>query len=336
MRGLTGRLVVVAVLLVAAVACGNQSRDGFPPGLPLRPVGQIRLPGDNSRFDDASLDGDRGLLFIAHQGDSEVVEVDLNAQRVVRTIPNLAAVHGVLAIGALNRVYATATRVNQVVAIDEKTGNELGRAPTGAYPGGLAYDSRRGAIWTTNLKDGTETVLDAATLHVRATVDVGGDVGNVAYDPGSDRMLVAMRSRDELAVIDPGAMTVVRRVALPDCDSPHGLAIDQQHELVFVGCYNNATLLIVDQSSWRIVGTAPVGQGPDVLAYDTVARRVYVAAESGILAVLVLHDSTVAVIRSDHLADDAHVVVIDPRTHRSYYPAPGGPSGPVLLEYEAT
>jgi DNA-binding beta-propeller fold protein YncE len=145
-----------------------------------------------------------------------------------------------------------------------------------------------------------------------------------------------MRSRDELAVIDPGAMTVVRRVALPDCDSPHGLAIDQQHELVFVGCYNNATLLIVDQSSWRIVGTAPVGQGPDVLAYDTVARRVYVAAESGILAVLVLHDSTVAVIRSDHLADDAHVVVIDPRTHRSYYPAPGGPSGPVLLEYEAT
>jgi hypothetical protein len=41
------------------------------------------------------------------------------------------------------------------------------------------------------------------------------------------------------------------------------------------------------------------------------------------------------VIRSAHFADDAHVVALDSRTHRTYFPAPGS-NGPVLLIREAT
>jgi YVTN family beta-propeller protein len=118
--------------------------------LPLRPVAEISLPGDNSRFDYASLDAERGLLFVALLGASEVVEIDAGAGRAVRTMPNLSHVHGVLVVGTLRRVYATATGKNQVVAIDENTGAEIARAPTGEYPDGLAYDPRRNTIWTTN------------------------------------------------------------------------------------------------------------------------------------------------------------------------------------------
>jgi DNA-binding beta-propeller fold protein YncE len=338
MRRLMWRLVVMAVVAVVA-ACGSQShesRDTLPPGLPLKPVGEIRLPGDNSRFASASLDEKRGLLFVAHLGASEVVEVDVNTQQVVRTIPNLASVHGVLVVGALGRVYATATRGNQLVAIDEATGRELGRTVTGDYPDELAYDSRRGAIWTANVNAGTATVIDANTLQVRGTAEVGGEIGDIGYDSSSDRMMVAAQGRNDLAVIDPPTMAVVQRVQLPGCDHPHGLAIDESDRLVFVACDLNATLLTIDESNWRVVGTDPVGQGPDELAYDPGSRRLYVAAESGILAILVLRDHNVAVIRSGHLADDAHVVVVDPNTHRSYFPAPGGPHGPVLLVREAT
>src|SRR2546430_15463231 len=108
------------------------------------------LPGDGSRFDYASLDAGAGLLFVAHLGASEVVEIDVRAHRVVRTIPNLSQVHGVLVVPARHRVYATATGGNRMVSLEESTGAELGRSPTGDYPDGLAYDPRRGAIWTTN------------------------------------------------------------------------------------------------------------------------------------------------------------------------------------------
>ena len=144
-------LLILATLLIAT-ACSNRpaQQQNSDAQLPLRAVGEVALPGDNSRFDYSSLDAQRGVLFIAHLGASEVVEVDVHANQVVRTIPNISQVHGVLVVPALNRVYATATGANQVVALDETTGAELGRAPTGQYPDGLAYDPRRNAIWTTN------------------------------------------------------------------------------------------------------------------------------------------------------------------------------------------
>jgi DNA-binding beta-propeller fold protein YncE len=170
-----------------------------------------------------------------------------------------------------------------------------------------------------------------------AGFDLGGEVGNVGYDQDSDRMLVAVQGRNDLAVIDPAALTVVRRVALPGCNSPHGLNIDRADRVVFVACDQNATLLTVDQTNWSATGSNPVGEGPDVLAYDSLAHRLYVAAESGTLTTLDLQDHTLAVTGSGHLADNAHVVAVDPYTHRSYYPVPSGSNGhPALLEREST
>jgi DNA-binding beta-propeller fold protein YncE len=305
--------------------------------LPLRSAGEIPLPGDNSRFDYASLDEQHGTLFIAHLGAGEVLEVDVHAKQVVRRIPNISQVHGVLVVNPLNRVYATATGTNQVVALDEATGAEIGRSSTGRYPDGLAYDPRRNAVWTTNETEGTETVVDAASLQPKGTVALGGEVGNVGYDAGSDRMLVAVQGRNDLAVIDPGALTVTRRVALPRCQHPHGLSVDSPDRLVFVACDQNATLLTVDQINWTVTDTNPVGEEPDVLAYDPAAHRLYVAAESGTVTTLDLRDHRMAVTGSGHLADGAHVVAVDAGTHRSYYPVPAGSNGhPALLEREPT
>ena len=95
------------------------------------------------------------MLFVAHLGASEVVEIDVRANKVVRAIPNLPDVHGVLVVPALRRVYATATGANQVVALNEDTGAVINQASTGNYPDGIAYDPRRNAIWTTSEPGGT-------------------------------------------------------------------------------------------------------------------------------------------------------------------------------------
>jgi DNA-binding beta-propeller fold protein YncE len=331
------RLAVVIAVTVVAAACVSKANQHSDPGpdLPLRPVAEIPLPGDTSRFDYASLDAQRGLLFVAHLGASEVVEIDVNAGRVVRTIPNVSHVHGVLVVGSLNRVYATATGADQVLMIDESTGEVLGQAATGHYPDGLAYDPRRNTVWTTNEAAGTETVVDAARLQPRGTVALGGEVGNVGYEPDSDRLLVALQGTNDLAVIDPAALTVVRRVGLPGCEHPHGLTIDSQNRLAFVACDHNATLVTVDLTGWTVIGSDRVGDDPDVLAFDSGLHRLYVAAESGTLTTLDLHDRALTVSGSGHLADGAHVVAVDPSSHRSFYPVQAGASGhPALLEGE--
>jgi DNA-binding beta-propeller fold protein YncE len=301
----------------------------------LRLVSEIGLPGDTSRLDYASLDTQRGLLFIAHLGASEVVEVDVRAHRVVRTIPNLSQVHGVLVVPALRRVYATATGSNQVVSLDENTGAVLGRSPTGDYPDGLAYDPRHNTVWTTNETGGSLTVIDASTGAARGTVDLGGEAGNVVYDPAADQILVDVQDRNELAVIDPAKLAVTRRVPLPGCEHDHGLALDSAGQVAFVACDGNATLLTVDLSTWQVIGAAPVGEDPDVLAYDQGARRLYVAAESGTVTVLEQRGRTVEVVGMGYLADGAHVVAVDPATHHSFYPIPHGANGhPAVLEQD--
>jgi DNA-binding beta-propeller fold protein YncE len=332
--GLVLVLAAGGVITVVLVRRGQQ-----PPAVPLglRAAGEVPLPGDSSRFDYASLDAGQGLLFIAHLGASELVEVDVHSQKVVRTISGVASVHGVLVVPDKHRVYATATGANRMVMFDEATGAQLASGPTGDYPDGLAYDPVHNTVWTTNESGGTETVFDGDTGAVRGTVDLGGEVGNVYFDATTRMMLVAVQGSNILAVIDPSTLAVVRRVALPGCDHDHGLSIDFAHRLAFVACDGNAALLTIDLTNWQILDHLQVGQDPDVLGFDASAQRLYVAAESGWLSILTETDRHLTVTGSGHLADGAHVVAVDPGTHRSYFPIPSGSTGrPVLLLYDPT
>lgn len=327
-------LLSAVTAVVAGVLLTRHDQPRKVP-LPLRHVGDLVLPGDGSRFDYATLDPGRGLLFVAHLGAGQVIEVDIHAGRVLRTITHLPDVHGVLVIPRLHRVYATVTGDNAMVTLDEDTGQVLSRTPTGAYPDGLAYDPARRTVWTTNETGGSETVIDAATGTVRGTVPLGGDAGNVAYDPVTGQILVDVQSRNTLAVIDPAALTISRRLPLPGCDHDHGLTLDPADRLAFIACDGNAALLTLDLNTWRITDTDAVGQDPDVLAYDSAADRLYVAAESGWVTTLDRHGRHLTVAGRAHLADGAHVVAVDPTTHRSYYPLPRGRTGrPALAIYQ--
>lgn len=96
--------------------------------------------------------------------------------------------------------------------------------------------------------------------------------------------------RGDLAELDPTTLAVTRRVPLPGCDHPHGLSLDPAARLGFVACDANATLLTVDLATGQTIGSNPVGPQPDVLAYDPGPHRLYVAAESGWVSLLELHD----------------------------------------------
>ena len=329
---------MVAAGLAAAVVVSCSSTQVPDTGeLPLRRVSETPLTGGTVRFDYLALDAGRGLLFVAHMGAGQLVEVDVHAHTVVRTLGDLPDVHGVIVVPDKHRVYATATGRNQMVAVDEDSGAVIFSAPTDTYPDDLAYDPLRNTVWTTNEHAGSETVIDADTGNVRATVPLGGEVGNVIYDSTIDRMVVAVQGRGELAVIDPAKFAVTDRIPTAGCDYPHGQALDTAVQVMFVGCAGNATMVSVDLPGRTVIDHQHVGEAPDVLVYDEGAHRVYVAAESGWVSVFDHSGGHLTPRGSAHLADEAHSLALDPATHHSYFPIPKGTGGaPVLWEFEPT
>src|SRR6185437_7296011 len=126
---------VTAALVVIVLPLAARSSE-----LALRQVGtDIPLPGKADRFDYASIDPQRRLLFLAHLGSGMVTAVDLRTRRVIANVPNVPSVHGVLAVPELGEVFASATGQNRLDVISEKTYEVISRAPAGSYPDGMAY-----------------------------------------------------------------------------------------------------------------------------------------------------------------------------------------------------
>ena len=281
------------------------------------------LPGGSSRLDYASVDPGRHRLYVAHLGGGLVIVFDTKRRRVVKTITAPGA-HGVLAVPSIARVYATATDEQKLLTIDARTNRVLASAPAGSYPDGIAYDSGDRRVFVSDESGGKEYVFTAGGRPL-GSIDLGGEAGNVQYDPNTRHVLADVQTQNVVAVINPRTKRVIRRIALPGCDHDHGLNVDAPRHLAFVACDGNARLLTLDLRTLKVTGNASVGGSPDVLAFDTGLRRLYVAAETGDVAVFQEHGRKLTKLGQDLLAPEAHVVAVDSTTHLVYFPLQSGP-----------
>ncbi|WP_321803089.1 YncE family protein [Burkholderia sp. BCC1993] len=303
--------------------------------LPLKHVADIALPGRATRLDYASLDPSRNLLFIAHLGDGEVIAFDTHASRVTARIADVSSVHGVLAVPALSRIYASATGSDEIVAIDAATLKIVARVPGGHYPDGMAYAADVHKLYVSDEYGKTETVIDVRSNRRVATIPLDGEAGNTQYDPVSRHIFVNVQTRRQLVEIDPATDRVVDRFDLPGAKGNHGLLIEPRAGLAFIACEDNDALLVFDMRARHVVRAFDIGGGPDVLAFDSASDVLYVAGEAGIVSMFSVRGRNVAKIGEGRLGPNAHVVAVDPGTHRSYFPLKDVGGRPVLRVMEA-
>ncbi len=259
----------------------------------------------------------------------QLVVFDLRRRRVEATIDGLPRVTGVCAVSALSRVYASVAGSRHVAVIDARSLRVVARVGEIGFPDGIAYAPGVKKIYVSDESGGGERVIDCVSNRVVATIPVGGEAGNTIYDGGSERILVAVQTRNELVEIDPHSDRVVARHLLKGAAHPHGMSIDVAHRLLFVANEGNARLLTVDLRTMKVISSHRVGEEPDVLAFDAALGRLYVASESGVVAVFterngrLVHDGDVTM-------PHAHTVSVDPWTHRVYFPLQDIGGRPVL------
>ena len=301
------------------------------PGLKL--VREILLPGPANRFDYQSVDPTTGRIYMNHMNAGRTIVFDADSAKVIAEITNLPRATGVLAVPSHHQVYVSAAGSHEVAIIDDRTLKVSSRIGDIRFPDGIAFAAEVSKVFVSDESGDADVVIDAKTGAKRSTIALGGEAGNTHYDSVSHCILVAVQTKNQLVAIDPVSERIVQRYDLPGSDHPHGFELDQEGRLAFISCEGNAALLVVDLRTMKVIQTLKVADGPDVLAWDAAWHRLYVAAESGVLAAFWLNDrrlQPIAEIRAPH----AHTVSVDPRTHLVYLPLENVDGHPLLRIFE--
>lgn len=324
----TARILGAGLAAVVFSHSGAQAQTPERAGA-WRVVADIPLPGPAARFDYQSFDPTSSRLWIAHMGAGEVLAFDVRTRQVAARVPDTPGVTGVIAVPALGRVFASLSGRREVAILDAESGRVLARVPGGRFPDGLAYAPAAHKVFVSDEYGKQELVIDVPSATGRPPIAMGGEVGNTQYDSVTGRIWVAVQTRNELAAIDPATDSIVARVAVSGIVRPHGFVVDAAHRRIYVTGEGNARLGVLDLRTMRLVGIYPVAIDPDVLALDPGGRRLYVAAESGVISAFDIRDDSLATL-PQYRAPHAHSVAVDPATHLVYVPLENIGGRPVL------
>ncbi len=313
--------LLTAICAVAAGCAGSS--------LPaLRTAADIPLPGGPTRFEGQSFDRTNSRLYLAHSGDGELVMIDTRAKRLIANLPNFPGCTAVLAVPEMESVFIGVPGRDEV-AVMNTASLKVTRLAGGEYPYGMAWASDLGKMYVSDRRDTKVTVIDMRMNQRVTTIDLGGEAGNAIYDPATKRILVNVRTSNELLEVDPATDFVANRLKLKG-KTPQGLVIAPNSRLAFAACQDDAKLLVIDLEKWNVRESLVTGPKPDMLAYDEELGMLYVGTESNVVSVFQVKGKDIDRMGEVEVGANAHSVCVNPMTHEVYIPLENVNGKPVL------
>ena len=332
-------LVRTVVVLVAVLIFGLAVV--FPISLAARPSGQwaryvttvsIPSPFKLTRNFVDYMTVSEGTLYGAYMNHGLAAAVDMRAERVIATVPDLGKVHGVAIDSDHGLGFVSDGSNNSVAVFDLSTHKVLKKIALSAEePDAILYDQKAKLVYVANGKSASGSLIDPVTQTVVANVPLAGEGPEFCQaDPSTGLIYQNLEETDEVVVVDPFKRLVIARFPLPKGQSPTGLALDvANHRLFVTGTHKQ--LVVLNAQTGAIVATLPIGSISDGVGYDPGLRRVYTANFFGSMTVI-RQDSPdqYSVIENMKTRFGGHSVTVDPVTHRIYVASFGS-----ILVYDA-
>jgi DNA-binding beta-propeller fold protein YncE len=255
------------MLLAALLGLCATSALGAPA---YKPAGSVPL-GDPPFWDYTVVDSITGRVYVAHgQG---VAVIDGRAGKLIGTVEGITGgTHGTAVSAATGQGFTDDGRNGKAIAFDLKSLKVVHEIPANQDADGIALDKGTGHVFVVEGDSKKITVVDPKSDKAVATIDVGE---GMEYPVGSDgKVFIAGVEKRDLIEIDPRTNGVIARWPIPDCERPHGLAVDGRNHRAFVGCVN-AKMMVVDTRNGKLVTQLPIGHGNDAMAFDSNRKRVF-------------------------------------------------------------
>lgn len=302
----------------------------------LKKVADIPLPGGTTRFDYQSLDAAAGRLYFSHMGDGELMVFDTHNEKLVAHLPGFPTMTGVLVVPSLKRVYGSVTKNHEVAAVETESLKIVKRIPDGKFPDGLAYSPETKKLYVSDESGGVDTVIDTTTNEKLRAIPLGGEAGNTQYDPTSRLIYVAVQTRNQLVAIDPQTDNITARYDLKKGDHPHGFYIDAPRNRAYISCQGDNKLILFNLATHLEEDVFDVQSGPDVLAFDSELKLLYVSCESGGVSIFKADNGKLTKLGDADVGPNSHTVAVDSKTHKAYFPLKNANGKPLLRIMQPT
>lgn len=242
--------------------------------------------GGEGGWDYLTLDGPAHRLYIARNSSVEVV--DTSTGKLIGSVTGLKGTHGVVLDPDGKTGYVTDGGANAVVVFDRSSLAVLARIPAGAGPDGDTYEPVTKTVWAFNGRSQDVTVVDGHARKVVATIALPGRPEFPVAD-GRGNVFDNIESKNEIVRLSARKHSVTAVWPLTGCNSPSGLAIDREGHRLFSVC-DNGKMVVMDSRNGKILGTAPIGNGPDAGRYD--ARHKLAFSSNGGSGTLTIVDAS--------------------------------------------
>jgi DNA-binding beta-propeller fold protein YncE len=272
--------------------------------------------GGEGGWDYLTADAATRRLYVTHNTQVEVL--DLDSGKKLGAIPGTVGAHGVALAPPLNRGYITSGRDSAIVVFDLKTLSVVSRIHVPARgPDAILYEPVTKRVFSFNGGSANTCAFDAASGAFLDSLALGGKPEFCVAD-GAGRVFVNLEDSSAVVVFDAKTLRVARRSPLAPGEEPSGLAMDHKRGVLFSGC-SNKTMVVTSVADEHVVGSFPIGNGVDAVAYDAKRDRVFSSNGEGTLTVAAADkQGAFAVVETDSTQAGARTMALDEKTGRVY------------------
>jgi YVTN family beta-propeller protein len=322
-----------ALLPLTVAAWGAYGQMAYSQSTPDYTVTKTVALGPPDRWDYVTFDPQSHRVYVAH-GD-RVTIVDGRRGAVLGQIDGLpGGTHGTAIVTSAGRGYTDDGRAGEAVSFDLRTLKVEKRIKAGPDADAIVFDPVSTHVFVINGDAGSLTVIDPKANAAITTVDLGGKLED-AVSGEDGKLYVNGAGKSEIVRVDAKDNYADAHWPIPDCERPHGLAIDRTTHRLFSSCVNSV-MVVVNAETGAMVAKLPIGRGTDAAAFDP--RRKYAFSSNG-------QDGTLSIIQEKDAQTfvslgevkttvSARTMAIDPESGRIYLvaadletPAANAPSG---------
>jgi DNA-binding beta-propeller fold protein YncE len=315
---------VLLVLSVSAVVITAPAAGGY------RLLQTIPVAGDEG-WDHPTVDSTARRLYVTHG--THVVVIDVDSETVVGKIDDTPGAHFTVIDPELDRGFISNGGAGRLTIFNTMTLSTIGQVKsTGENPGPTVFDPVTKRVFTFNLNTSNATIVDSKEGNVVGAFDLGGRP-ELAGTDAKGNIFVNLVQKNLVLQIDTRKMTLGQTWSVAPCEGPRTMAVDQKNARLFIGCANRR-MVILDSNDGRVIGSVPIGRGPDDSAYDPETGLVYISNGDGTVSIIRQESpDTYSALETVKTAPGARNMALDPKTKKIFLPLfDRGPPAPQTAE----